>query len=105
MAGLSPELLQAAWTHRQVATHPYEICDALGTVASTIVSRLESYPATDLWEFLENKVVAGNRHHLALAELPGKRKLQSFSVQILAGMIVGSWTNKIFSLNSPVLLV
>jgi DNA (cytosine-5)-methyltransferase 1 len=105
MAGLSPELLQAAWTHRQVATHPYEICDALGTVASTIVSRLELYPATDLWEFLENKVVAGNRHHLALAELPGKRKLQSFSVQILAGMIVGSWTNKIFSLNSPVLLV
>jgi len=90
----TPVLLQRAWTKRVAGVGPFEITDALGTLADEVYGRLVAAAAED--QTVEAFVVSVAATDETSADLPSVPKLKRNALRILSGLIVGCWFNAEF---------
>jgi hypothetical protein len=82
-------VLQETWSKRVQTTHPFQVLDELGAIASEIISVLKSLDKKILDDIL-SQIFTQNSSDKAIV---GKQKLLKYSVEVVAGLLLGSYVN------------
>ncbi|MFB8344954.1 DNA cytosine methyltransferase [Brucella cytisi] len=88
----TPSDLQAAWSHRTNGLRPYQVADLLGELAGKVHQRLLSI-ATDDQHAVIGYVMEAAAEGEEGDSIPGSKKLTTYALPILSGLLVGAWFN------------
>lgn len=88
----TPDDLQAAWSHRGGGLRPYQVADLLGELAGTVHQRLLC-AATDEQHAVIGYVMEAAAEGEEGDSIPGAKKLTTYALPILSGLLVGAWFN------------
>jgi DNA (cytosine-5)-methyltransferase 1 len=86
---IDSRVLQETWSKRGQTTHPFQVLDELGAIASEIISVLKSLDKKILDDIL-SQIFTQNSSDKAIV---GKQKLLKYSVEVVAGLLLGSYVN------------
>ncbi|MCA3723694.1 DNA cytosine methyltransferase [Phenylobacterium sp.] len=89
----SPSMLQERWTHRADGMSPFDVVDLLGDLAQELQITLEETMADQEAATRFVSQVASGAPGVGLAS--GLRKVERYSMPVLAGFIVGDWFNSL----------
>lgn len=86
--GLNSADLQYIWCHKKIGVGPYEITDKLGTIADSILKKIdETDVSDDILQLLQEGRFFQNKSNIC------NTKYINNSKQIFVGLLIGSWFN------------
>ncbi len=94
LQGTTPDALQAVWAHRTQGIRPYDVADLLGELAATALLYLEAAPPDQQHAAIGYVMEAAADGEVS-DSIPGSKKLTTYALVILSGLIVGAWFNNL----------